>query len=114
MKEKELTAQGHRATQVWSVLVFAARHQEIITYATIEKLTGLHRTNVGPYLTLIHHYCAKKNHPLLWSIAVNEKTGFPGKVGMEDRSKLKILCSQRNVFAFNWFSHDCPHPDDFK
>jgi hypothetical protein len=109
---KDSKTQGHRAAQLWSILVFAARHQEILTYSTIEKLTGLPRNGLGKYLNLISNYCKQRKYPDLWSIVVNEKTGFPGAEGMEDGRELENLRQQRRVFAFNWFSHDCPHARD--
>jgi hypothetical protein len=54
---KGATTQNHRAAQIWSVLVFAAGHQEIITYATVEKLTGLPKFAIGPALNRIANYC---------------------------------------------------------
>jgi hypothetical protein len=104
----------HRAAQVWSILVFAARHQEIVTYSTVGKLTGLRPYGLGTYLDMIADYCRKKKYPDLWSIVVNEKTGFPGTGGMEEGEELEILREQRRVFAFNWFSKDCPQAGDFK
>jgi len=82
---KDATPQGYRTSQVWSILVLAAQHQKIITYATIQKLTGLPRNGLGSYLDLIGAYCNQKEYPELWSIAVNEETGFPGTGGMEGR-----------------------------
>jgi hypothetical protein len=111
---KDSTTQNHRAAQIWSVLVFAARHQEIITYATIERLTGLPRYTQGPALDRISDYCNWKKFPELWSIVVNEKTGFPGSKGMEREEELDVLLKQRRVFAFNWLEHNCPQSTDFK
>jgi hypothetical protein len=111
---KGSTIQSHRAAQVWSVLVFAARHQELVTYATIEKLTRLPRNGLGAYLNLIADYCKQKKLPDLWTIVVNEKTGFPAPEGKGELTELEILCKQQRAFAFNWFSHDCPRPEEFK
>jgi hypothetical protein len=112
MKDAKTQAH-HRAAQLWSILVFAARHQEIITYSTIERLTGLPRNGLGTYLDLISDYCKQKDYPELWALAVNE-SGFPGSEGMKPGKQIKNICQQRRVFAFNWFSHDCPHPENFK
>lgn len=108
------TTQNHRAAQIWSILVFAARHQEIITYATIEGLTGLPKFTLGPALDRIADYCKKKKFPELYAIVVNEKTGFPGERGMEREKELDVLLKQRRVFAFNWLKHPCPQSKDFK
>jgi hypothetical protein len=109
---KDATPQGYRTVQIWSILVFAAQHQEIVTYATIQKLTGLPRNGLKEYLDLIHAYCEPRKYPDLWTIAVNEKTGFPG---VKSRTQHKILCDQRRVFAFNWFKDGCcPQPKNFK
>ena len=110
------TTQSHRAAQIWSVLVFAARHQEIITYGTIDRLTGLNRNSLGIPLNLIASYCKRKNLPEIWSIVVNEETGFPGKKGMGEATELDILYKQHRVFAFNWHlkPYPCPRAKDFK
>jgi alkylated DNA nucleotide flippase Atl1 len=111
---KNSTNQNDRAAQIWSILVLTARHQEVITYATIAKLTGLPSYALGPALDRIADYCRKKKLPDLWTLIVNEKTGFPGKKGMARGEELDILCNQHRVFAFNWFSQDCPQAEDFK
>jgi len=111
---KDTTTQNHRAAQIWSVLVFAARHQEIITYATVEKLTGLPKFAIGPALNRIANYCEEKGRPELWTIVVNEESGFPAPEAMGKKSEFDILRSQQRAFAFNWFSHECPSPEDFK
>lgn len=114
MKDATKNTQNHRAAQIWSVLVFAARHQEIITYATIEKLTGLRKFALSQALDRIADYCAANKFPELWSIVVNEETGFPAAKGMGKAKELEILYKQHRVFAFNWFSHGCPKLEDFQ
>jgi hypothetical protein len=111
---KDSTTQNHRAAQIWSVLVFAARHQEIITYATIEKLTGLPKFALSQALDRIADYCKRNKMPELWSLVVNEETGFPAAKGMGGAKELDILCKQHRAFAFNWFSHDCPKVQNFQ
>ena len=110
----KISTSQHRTAQVWSVLVLAARHQEIISYATIGKLTGLHQNGIHSYLDGIADYCNKKHYPELWSIVVNQQTGFPGSGGMNRGEELDILRKQQRVFAFDWLSHPCPQAQDFE
>ena len=110
MKKNENTAQQYRTAQLWSVLVFAARHQEIVSYLMIERLTGIPRQGVSPYLNLIHEYCEDKQWPSLAVLAVNEATGKPGS---KYWAKIDVLAAQSRVFAFDWLKDKAPSPQDF-
>jgi hypothetical protein len=103
--------QYERAAQIWSVLALAARNQKILSYGTIEKLTGLHRQQVGKNLDPIAAYCGKKKLPKMHMLVVNETKGLPGeKLG----SVQAILSAQNQAFVFDWLSHGCPTPEEFE
>jgi hypothetical protein len=111
---KDATSKQFRTSQIWSILVLAARHQHIITYGEIEKLTGLNRRNLRPYLDSIDNYCRRMKYPPLWSIVVKKMTRLPASGGMSKGEECKILSTQQRVFAFNWFSRRCPALEEFE
>lgn len=68
-----------RAVQLWPLLVFAARHQLLISYSTVEHLTGIPRVGVGGMLGIITRYCQKHELPWLTFIVIKEENGQPGE-----------------------------------
>jgi putative restriction endonuclease len=98
-----------RAAQLWSLLVLAARNQQILSYSMLEHLTGLPRQSMGPRLAPIQDYCIKNKLPPLTSIAVTEADGVPGDkfVGAKIED---IFSAQARVFVFDWFSQKIPFP----
>lgn len=107
--------QYERAAQLWSVLALSARNHQIISYSTLKKLTGLSQRSVGPHLDPISDYCRQKGLPQMWKLVVSEKTGLPGKGGVgPEETTVDILVAQNRCFIFDWISHECPTPEDFK
>ena len=106
-----MTKQSYRAAQLWSILVLSARHQKLISYKTIECLTGITRACLGPFLAPIQQYCIDQDLPPLTVIVVEEATGRPA-YGFT--AAKKILSAQNRVFVFDWFSHEVPSPEDFE
>jgi hypothetical protein len=66
------------ALQIWSVLVLAARNQQILSYGLMHSITGVHASLQAPILGRIEHYCEVKGFPKLTAILVNQKDGVPG------------------------------------
>jgi hypothetical protein len=54
-----------RAVQLWPLLVLAAQHQLLLSYSTVEHLTGIPRVGLGKMLGTITHYCQKHNFALV-------------------------------------------------
>jgi hypothetical protein len=112
--------QFQRAAQLWPVLVFAARHQKILSYTTAMHLTGLAKPAIGPIaLGPIARYCMEHKLPWLTALMVSEETGLPGlrfmkAVKREFGDPPDIFRLQSRVFVYDWFKHPVPTPDDFK
>ncbi|HKV92381.1 MAG TPA: hypothetical protein VJW20_07520 [Candidatus Angelobacter sp.] len=102
-----------RAAQVWSLLVYAARVQEILSYTAIEKMTGIPRRALGGILRPIQRYCEHRKIPLLNVIAVSQKDGLPGD-GFHGNRKdpASIFQEQAKVFLHNW--DNPPSPKDLE
>lgn len=100
-----------RAAQFWAVLVFAAKNQKIVSYDTMERLTGIPRQAVGQFLGPIQEYCKQNKLPPLTSLVVNEKDGLPSE-GFTEATD--IFGAQARVFVFDWMSRKAPAPEDFK
>lgn len=98
-----------RAAQLWSLLVFAARNQKILSYGMVAQLTGIPQQGVGMFLGPIQAYCKLYKLPPLTSIVVNEPTGLPS-IGFTEATD--IFGAQARVFVHDW--GNAPSPDDFK
>src|SRR5258708_6977630 len=94
-----------RAAQLWSLLVLAARTQQILSYSIVQNLTGLPKVGVGGFLSPIQAYCKYHNLPPLTVLVVGEETGLPGEgfTGAAD-----VFAAQARVFVFNWFKDRAP------
>ena len=101
---------GQRATQLWSILAFAAHNRQVLTYGVVAKLTGLPPT-LGQFLEPIQSYCLLQGLEPLTVIVVNRETGLPGGgfVAAENISK-----AQQDVFSYDWLEHGCPSPEEFE
>ena len=101
---KRMTS-DERAAQLWSLLVFAARNQKIISYTMVEQMTGLPRQAVGGILSHIQEYCANNKLPPLQSLVVAQGTGVPGEGFTAAETKDEdIFRKQAKVFVFDWLS----------
>jgi hypothetical protein len=100
---------AQRAQQFWSVLVFAAREQKILTYKMLSQLTGMAAIGVGEPLGHVAAYCLRKDLPLLNIIAVSEATGRPEAGFLRN---VPVLEEQARVFARDWLSHGAPSVED--
>jgi hypothetical protein len=108
-----------RAAQLWSLLVFAAQHQILLSYSTVEHLTGIPKAGVGKMLGTITHYCRKHDLPWLTFIVINEKDGQPGEGPLPGARRkygddLNLHTMQSRVFVYDWFKQPAPKTDDFK
>ncbi|HEV2615700.1 MAG TPA: hypothetical protein VGU63_03710 [Candidatus Acidoferrales bacterium] len=105
-----------RAKQIWSVLVFAAREQKVLSYEMIAQMTGM-ANECGRELGHIYHYCENqrrkgKKLPSLNLIAVQKASGRPGHGCPEEFKDLPA--EQSRVFLFNWLEHGVPTVEDFQ
>jgi hypothetical protein len=92
-----------RALQYWSVLVFAAREQKVVSYEMLSQMTGMANTS-GRELGHILSYCRQNKLPLLNLLAVRKDSGRPDDdcgVSLTD-----LPAQQARVFVFDWLKHD--------
>jgi len=100
-----------RAQQFWSILVFAAREQKLISYPMLSQMTGCSETS-DAVLYYIHCYCKQNHLPLLNAIVIDPATGQPGD---ECPSDLRNLSAQQSrVFLYDWLGHPAPSDAMFK
>ncbi len=102
-----------RAAQLWSLLVFAARNQQILSYKLVEQLTGIFAPGVGGCLGPIQSYCKHQKLPPLTAIVINEDQGLPGE-GFTGADLKDIFSAQAQVFVFNWLGQKAPSPEELE
>lgn len=96
-----------RAAQIWSILVFAARNRQTLTYGLLGKLIGAPPAALGDWLRPIQSYCISHALPPLTVIVVSESSGMPGTgfIGAQD-----VPAAQMRVFAHEWLALQAPSP----
>ncbi len=100
-----------RAQQFWSLLVFAAKEQEVVSYSTLAQMTGFPRTS-GNVLYHIYCYCKQHHLPPLTAIVIDPSTGRPDDDCPGD---FKDLAGQQSrVFLHDWLNHPAPSDAMFK
>lgn len=120
-----MTPHEQSALQIWSVLVLAARNQQILSYSRMEHITGIHRNFQAKILGRIEAYCRRQKPPLpmLTAILVNEEDGvpgslFPGYKGADGKIKPEVFIDlyreQSRVFIYDWLRANAPTVTDFK
>jgi len=97
-----------RAAQFWSVLVLAARFQKILSYKTMQQVTGIHRRGQANTLDLIQNYCIAKKLPPLTSIVVAEDTGLPSTGYKATATPTETFAAQNRTFTFDWLRCEVP------
>jgi alkylated DNA nucleotide flippase Atl1 len=100
-----------RASQIWSLLICAARERKSYTYGDIAKILGYGGAGVlAQTLGLIMEFCENNDLPPLTVLVVNQDTGLPG----EGLTTLEELNQDReSVFRYDWFSLEPPQNSDF-
>jgi hypothetical protein len=93
-----------RALQLWSILVFAARTQTVLSYKMVAQMTGLANEHPDP-LGYIAFYCMQHNLPLLSSLEIGQDTGNPAA---DFYNGLDIAAEQRRCFIYDWMTHGVP------
>jgi hypothetical protein len=110
-KEREMT-RYQRASQIWSLLVCAARERKTYKYGDVAEILGFAGAGVmAQILGCIMWFCDENGFPPLTVLVVNKETGLPG----EGLSTLEEVNKDREaVFGFNWFGIDPPQNIDFE
>lgn len=101
-----------RASQIWSLLICAARDRKSYTYGEVADILGFGGAGVfAQILGCIMWFCEEQGLPPLTVLVVNQATRIPG----EGLSTLEEVNSDREkVFSFNWFSIEPPQNTDFE
>ena len=100
-----------RAQQLWSLLILAARNQQILSYTMVEKMIGIPDFGLGQTLGPIDRYCRLHKLPILNSLVISEKTGRPSPDFFDG---VDIPAEQSRVFVFDWLSHRIPSPEELE
>lgn len=89
------------ACQIWSVLAWAARNRQTLTYMQLARLTGANVTGLAAQLEPIQCYCLEKEFPPLTSIVVKQETGLPGS-GFNGATAADLGRAQAAVYGKDW------------
>jgi len=100
-----------RAQQFWSVLIFAAREQKLVSYSMLSQITGFSETS-GTVLRYIYCYCKQHHLPPLNMIVIDPTTGRPCDGCPRDVRDLSV--EQSRVFLYDWVHHPLPCDEMFK
>lgn len=102
---------AERSQQIWSVLVFAAREQKVVSYPMIEKMTGMDKRGLGEPLGNIYYYCKRHKLPLLNTLLISQEAGKPIPDMLQG---LDLPTEYARVFVFDWLSRGVPSTQDFE
>ncbi len=101
-----------RASQIWSLLVCAARERKTYRYGDIADILGFGGAGVmAPILGCIMWYCKDNSLPPLTVLVVNRQTGLPGE-GLFTTEE--VNSDRESVFNFDWFGVEPPQNSDFE
>src|ERR1043165_3062956 len=98
-RRRQMTA-FQRACQIWSVLAWAARNRQVLTYDIVARLIGMPRHGLGRMLEPIQSYCIVNKLEPLTVLVVSEQTGDPshGFTAATENLSLRQLA----VFTYDW------------
>lgn len=105
-----LLSREQRAAQIWSVLVYAASHRQIVTYGVLAKVIGVPTAALGQLLKPVAELCGARGLPSLTAIVVSEETGVPGP-GFTVAAAVPL--EQMKVFRYPWLDLQPPAPSDY-
>ena len=111
-EQDRLMSVCQRASQIWAVLAWAAKHRQSITYQELAQLIGVPTVALGQLLKPIHSYCSSKNLPYLTVLVVQRDTGHPGP-GFMGVPVDKYGEETATVFLFDWLKHGNPGGSEF-
>lgn len=101
-----------RATQIWAVLAWIAKHRQSITYSQLGRLIGVPSAGLGKLLEPIQAYCLVNQLPPLTVLVVQQDSGLPGS-GFIGAPADEFARAQSQVFSFDWLERGNPQPDGF-
>jgi alkylated DNA nucleotide flippase Atl1 len=101
-----------RASQIWSLLICAARERKTYTYGDVAKILGFGGAGVmAPLLGCIMWFCEMNGFPPLTVLIVNQDTGLPGE-GLATLEE--VNADREEVFRYDWFGVVPPQNNDFE
>jgi len=102
---------AERASQIWSLLAWAAHNRQVLTYDIVSKLTGVPRQGLGQLLEPVQSYCLVNRLPPLTILVVRSDTGVPGTgfVAAQDIPRRQV-----EVFSYDWLEHGAPSPEQLE
>lgn len=98
---------SERACQIWTVLAWAAKNRQMLTYGILSKLIGVLPAGLGPLLEPIQSYCLLEELPPLTILVVQQDTGIPG-VGFTGANAAEYAKKYMEVYKYDWIAHDNP------
>lgn len=101
-----------RSSQIWSLLICAARERKSYTYGDIADILGFGGAGtMSQFLGPIMWLCDDNNWPPLTVLIVAQDSGLPndGLVTLEEVNK-----DREQVFKFDWFEIEPPQIVDFE
>ena len=100
-----------RSSQIWALLICAARERKSFTYGDVADILGFGGAGtMGQFLGPIMWLCEDNEWPPLTVLVVNQETGLPG----EGLSTIEEVNEDREaVFLFDWFGREPPQNLDF-
>lgn len=100
------------ASNIWSLLVCAARERKTYTYGEISGIIGVPPVGIGQHLGPVYVYCQTNTLPILTVLAVNATTGTPYSNLYKPIEDLNSY--REDVFNFDWFKRTPPQTHDFE
>lgn len=101
-----------RASQIWSLLVCAARERKTYTYGKIADILGFGGAGtMAPILGCIMWFCDENELPPLTVLVVNQDTGLPGDGLITAKN---VNEKREEAFNFDWFGKEPPQNADFE
>lgn len=99
-----MATQTERAFQIWPLLVFAAKNQQILTYETVGLCTGMFSGGLGGCLEPIQSYCLLNNYPPLTMLVVKKHEGLPGTgfSAINIQTPEDFAKKMQDIFLFDW------------
>ena len=102
-----------RASQIWAVLAWAAKHRQTVTYPQLGKLIGVPQMGLGQLLEPIQSHCMAKGLPPLTALVVQQDSGLPGTGFIGERAE-DLGRAQAAVFKEDWLKVGNPGPEGFQ
>jgi predicted RNase H-like nuclease len=100
----------NRTKRIWRVLLSSAAARQTITYGELATAAdSAPARGMGRYLNQIKEHCSASGLPPLHILAVNKRSGMPGK-GLP---LVDFRGDRDRVFAFNWSGLVPPTSEDF-